>query len=80
MVAKIKQDYVPEDYEIQLYRRRQNLRQKDMDVHSYTKEFQKLCLRSKVAEDESIKLARYLNGLKWSTQEEMSLFTPKIVH
>ena len=80
MVAKIKQAYIPEDYEIQLHRRRQNLRKKDMDVHSYTEEFQKSCLRSKVVEDENIRLARHLNGLKWSIQEDMILVTPKIVH
>ena len=42
MVAKIRQAYIPEDYEIQLHRRRQNLRQKEMDVHYYIEEFQKL--------------------------------------
>ena len=51
-----------------------------MDVHSYTEELQKICLRSKVVEDESIRLERYLNGLKWSIQENMILVTPKIVH
>ena len=56
------------------------MRQKDMDVHSYTEELQNLCLRSKVVEDENIRLARYLNGLRWSIQEDMSLVTPKIVH
>lgn len=80
MVAKIRQAYIPDGYEIQLHRRRQNLRQKEMDIHSYIDEFQKLCLRSKVVEDESIRLARYLNGLKWSIQEDMSLVTPKTVH
>lgn len=33
-----------------------------------------------MSEDESIKVARYLNGLKWSIQEEMTLLSPKIVH
>ena len=80
MVAKIKQAYIFEDYEIQLHRRRQNLRQKNMGVHSYTEEFQKLCLRSKVVEDETIRLERYLNGLKWYIQEDISLVTPKNVH
>ena len=51
-----------------------------MDVHSYTKEFQKLWLRSRVVEDESIKLVTYLNELKWSIQEDMGLITPKIFH
>lgn len=43
---------------------------------SYIEEFQKICLRSKFQEDESIKVARYLSGLKWNIQEEISLWTP----
>lgn len=78
MVNKVKQTYLPNDYEVQLHRR-QNIRQKDLDVQAYTEEFQKLCLRSKVVEDESTKLARYLNGLKWSIQEEMSLVNFKTI-
>ena len=56
------------------------MRQRDYDVSSYTEEFQRLCMRSNVTEDESIKVARYLNGLKWNIQEEMVLLSPKIVH
>ena len=51
MVNKVKQTYLLDDYEVQLHRRRQNLRQKDLDVQAYTKEFQKLYLRSKVVEE-----------------------------
>lgn len=80
MVAKVKEAYMPNDYEIQLHKKRQSLRQKDQDVNTYTEEFQKLCLRSNVAEDESLKVARYLNGLKWNIQEEMALLSPKTVH
>lgn len=44
-------------------------KKKDMDVAFYTKEFQKLYLRSKVKKEESIKVASYLGGLRWSTHE-----------
>lgn len=70
---------MPEDYEVQLHKKRQNLRQKYLGVNSYTKEFHKLCMRSKVVEDEKVKVARYLNGLKWNIQEETSLLTPDTV-
>ena len=80
MVAKVKEAYMPDDYEIQLHKKRQSLRQKDQDVNTYTEEFQKLCMRSNVTEDESLKVARYLNGLKWNIQEEMDLLSPKTVH
>ena len=36
-------------------------------------------MRSTVVEDESVKVARYLNGLRWTIQEELSLLTPTIV-
>ena len=50
MVSKVKKTYLPNEYEVQMYRRTQNLRPKDLDVQAYTEEFQKLCLRSKVVE------------------------------
>ena len=37
-------------------------------------------MRSKVTEDENLKVDRYLSGLKWSIQEETTLLNPKIVH
>lgn len=79
MLSKIREAYILEDYEIQLHRRRQNLRQKELDVSTYTEEFQKLCLRSKIQEDENVKVARYLNGLRWNIQEELSLLCPTTV-
>ena len=42
---------------------------------AYTEEFQKLDLRSRVKEVERIKVTRYLNGLMWSIQHELSLFS-----
>ena len=64
MVSMIRETYLPEDYEIQLHQKRQNLRQRDMDVCTYIEEFQNLSLRSKFAEPKSIKVERYLNGLR----------------
>ena len=69
-----------EDYEIQLHQKRQNLKQRDLDISSYTEQFQKLCTRSHVAEDENLKVVRYLSGLKWNIQEEMTLLSPTTVH
>lgn len=80
MLAKVRETYIPKDYEIQLHKKRQNMRQRDLDMSSYTKKFQKLCLRSKVVEDESIKVARYLNGLRWNIQEDLSLLSPNTMH
>jgi hypothetical protein len=39
MVAKMKENFIPRDYRITLFRRMQNLRQKLMTVKEYTEEF-----------------------------------------
>ena len=45
MEALVKEAYVPKDYEVQLHTKRKNLRQKEMDVSSYTDEFHKLAMK-----------------------------------
>lgn len=80
MLAEIKKQFVPEDYEVALHKKLHNLKQKDMDVSTYTEEFHKLTLKTKISETENQKLARYLNGLKYSIQDELSLFNPESVH
>lgn len=58
MEDKVKQKKNLEDYKIKLHKKRKNLRQRDLDVNFCTKEFQNLCLRYKVQEDERIKVDR----------------------
>lgn len=50
-----------------------------MDVGSYTKEFQRLCLKSKIVEGETKKVARYLNDLRINIQDELNLYNPETV-
>jgi hypothetical protein len=45
MVAKIKAKFVPKDYQINMLRKLQNLRQKGIIVKEYTQEFYKLNIR-----------------------------------
>jgi hypothetical protein len=45
MVVKMKAKCIPKDYQITLFRRMKNLRQKLMSVKKYTKEFYKLNIR-----------------------------------
>lgn len=75
MVKKFKEKYLPEEYEIQMHKKRKILKQKDIDVASHTEEFQRLYLRSKIQEKEVVKVVRYLGGLRWDIQEEISLWT-----
>ena len=46
MIAKMKAKFIPRDYQITLFRRMQNLRQKLMSVKEYTEEFYRLNIRS----------------------------------
>jgi hypothetical protein len=39
MIAKMKANFIPRDYQINLFMRMQNLRQKLMTVKEYTEEF-----------------------------------------
>ncbi|XP_059076384.1 uncharacterized protein LOC131875750 [Cryptomeria japonica] len=78
MVEKLKEKFLPNDYNVQLYKRLQNLKQKDRDVQAYTEEFHKLDIRAAHDEDDEEKVARYLNGLRYNIQDELSLTTPRI--
>ena len=46
MVTKLKAKFIPADYELELFKKLQNLKQKDMTVKDYTEEFYKLTIRS----------------------------------
>jgi hypothetical protein len=63
MVAKLKAKCIPKDYQITLFRRMVNLRQKMMSVKEYTEEFYKINIREGHRESDDEKVARYMNGL-----------------
>jgi hypothetical protein len=63
MVAKMKSNFIPKDYQINLFRRMHNLRQKGMTVKEYTKEFYRSNIRSGHHYSDNEKVARYMNGL-----------------
>jgi hypothetical protein len=73
MVAKMKAKFIPKDYQITLFRRMQNLRQKLMSVKEYTKEFYKLNIREGHRESDDENVSRYMNGLRYDIQDEMSM-------
>ena len=47
-----------------------------MTMREYTEEFYKINLRAGYIEDMVEKVARYLNGLKYDIQDELSLVNP----
>jgi hypothetical protein len=79
MIAKLKDKFLPRDYQLALYRQMQNLRQRLLTVREYTKEFYKVNIRAGYTKDNFEKVARFMNGLRLDVQDEMSLFSPKLV-
>jgi hypothetical protein len=79
MVAKMKAKFISRDYQITLFRRMQNLRQKLMMVKEYTEEFYKLNIRAGHRESDDEKVVRYKNGLRCDIQDEMSMATIRAV-
>jgi hypothetical protein len=75
MIAKMKEKFIPRDYQINLFRRMQNLRQKLMTVKEYTEEFYRLNIRVGHRESDDEKVARYMNGLRYDIQDELSMAT-----
>jgi hypothetical protein len=75
MVEKMKDKFIPKDYQITLFQRMQNLRQKLMSVKEYTEEFYKINIRVGHWESDDEKVARYMNGLRYDIQDEMSMMT-----
>jgi hypothetical protein len=75
MIANMKAKFIPRDYQISFFRRMQNLRQKLMTVKEYTEEFYRLNIRVGHRESNDEKVARYMNGLRYEIQYEMSMET-----
>ena len=73
MVAKLKQKFIPIDYELDMLKKMQGLKQVGKSVQEYTKEFYQVLIRTSHAEDNKEKVAHYINKLRSSIQEELSL-------
>ena len=73
MVDKLKKQFIPVDYELDLFRKMQGLKQVGKSVQDYTEEFYRFNIRAGRAEANREKVARYLSGLRPSIQEELSL-------
>ena len=58
MVAKLKGKFLPKDYQLSLFRKKQNLKQKQLTVKEYTKYFYKVNIRAWYVEDNNKRVAR----------------------
>eukprot|EP00253_Pinus_taeda_P009358 PITA_09358 len=79
MVAKLKGRFLYKDYQVELYRRVQNLKQKVMNVQEYTEEFYRVNLHAGYTEDTPEKTTRYVNGLRMEILDEISILSPRSV-
>jgi hypothetical protein len=79
MVAKLKAKFMPKDYQINLFRKLQNLRQKGMTLKEYTEEFYKLNIRTGQREKDEEKVSRYINGLRYEIQDEINMMSVRTV-
>jgi hypothetical protein len=79
MVAKIKAKFVPKYYHINLFRKLQNLRQKGMTVKEYTEDFYRMNIRTGQRERDKEKVSRYINGLRYEIQDDLSMMLVRTV-
>jgi hypothetical protein len=65
MVAKLKANFIPKDYQINMFKKFLNLRQKGLIVKEYIEEFYRLNIRVGHRESDGEKVVRYINGLRY---------------
>ena len=73
MVNKLKKQFILVDYELDLFRKMQGLKQAGKSIQDYTKEFYRLNSRVGCAEQNKENVSHYLSGLRPIIQEELSL-------
>ena len=73
MVAKLKAKFIPKDFQINLFRKLHNLRQKGMTVKEYIEEFYWLNIKTGQRERDKERVTRYINGLRYEIQDELSM-------
>lgn len=79
MVSKMKAKFMPKEYQLNLFKQLQNLRQKGISIKEYTEEFYRLSIRVGHAKDDMEKVARYINGLRNDIQDEINLLSLKTI-
>jgi hypothetical protein len=79
MVANLKAKFMPKYYQINLFRKLQNLRLKGMIVKEYIEDFYKMNIRDGQRERDEEKISRYMNGLRYEIQDELNMMSVRTV-
>ena len=73
MVAKLKWKFIPIDYKLDLLKKMQGLKQVEKSVQEYMEEFSHILIQTGHTKANKEKVSHYINGLRSSIQEELSL-------
>lgn len=73
MKSKLRKQFLPADYTMELYEKFYCLRQNNMTVDEYTSEFNNLSIRVGLAESNEQITSRYLAGLNHFARDEMEV-------
>lgn len=72
----MKSKFLPKDYQLNLYKQMQNIKQKIMTMREYTEDFYKVNLGAGYVEDTMEKTTRYINVLRLDIQDEIIIISP----
>ena len=78
-MTKLKGKFLPKDYQLSLFDKMHNLKQKQMTIKEYIEEFYKENIREGYVEDNPNKVVGDINGLIFDIQDEMNLLSPNYV-
>jgi len=79
LVAKFKAKFMPKDYQLNMFRKLHNLKQKGMSEKEYTEYLYKPNIRAGHVEEDDEKVVRYINGIRYEIQDEINLLTLRTV-
>ena len=75
MMVKLKDKFLPKDYQLSLYRKTQNLRQRLLIVKEYMEEIYKVNIREGYTKEISENTSRYINGVILVIQYEINMLS-----
>ena len=73
MIAKLKWQFIPVDYELDLLKKCKGLKQVGKPIQEYTKEIYWVLIKNGHVEVDKEKFSYYINRLRPSIQEEISM-------
>jgi hypothetical protein len=73
MLKCMKMNWMPLDYQQFFFGEFQNLRQKDLSIPAFTKEFLRPQIRTRLQEDDENVIEIYMNALRFQLQDELAL-------